>query len=366
VLFSRVRPRLLVAGGAVLTAAVVTVSAGCSDVQGMTPVAPSRSLVTSTTKIADAQVLGNLRRPDESCAPEPAPLDPGPATRPVNSGTERGDIEVPADPQRIVALSGDQLDALCALGLQSRVVAAALPDGGDGQPTQQLSYLGTVIHDVPAAGTRSSPDVAAVAAAAPDLILGSSSYTPQSYGEFLAVAPTVFTGAPGARWADTLRTVGAATGRARAADDLLAGFDAQAVDVGRTNDAAHYQVSVIQLSEATVRVFGTDNFAASILAAVGADRPAAQRFTDQPYLELGMDDPDLSAADGDLIYVSFDSPAAKDRAASFLTGAAWRALSAVRDHRFYVVNNEVWQSGGGLIAARGVLEDLRYVNSPIN
>ena len=55
-----------------------------------------------------------------------------------------------------MVLSGDQLDALCALGLQSRIVAAALPDG---TPSSQPSYLGTVIHDVPAAGTRSAPDL---------------------------------------------------------------------------------------------------------------------------------------------------------------------------------------------------------------
>ena len=55
-----------------------------------------------------------------------------------------------------------QLDTLCALGLQSRVVAAALPDGSSSQP----SYLGKVIHDVPGAGSRSAPDVEAVKAAA--------------------------------------------------------------------------------------------------------------------------------------------------------------------------------------------------------
>ena len=55
-----------------------------------------------------------------------------------------------------MVLSGDQLDALCALGLQSRIVAAALPDGSDSQP----SYLGAAIHDVPAVGTRSAPDLA--------------------------------------------------------------------------------------------------------------------------------------------------------------------------------------------------------------
>ena len=45
------------------------------------------------------------------------------------AGVEPDTAQVPADPQRIVVLSGDQLDALCALGLQSRIVGAALPDG---------------------------------------------------------------------------------------------------------------------------------------------------------------------------------------------------------------------------------------------
>lgn len=361
-LISRLRPGVLVGAGASLTAVAVTLSAGCSAPQGMTPVEPTRSIVTSTTKIADASVLGNLRRPDNSCAPEPAPVDPGPPTRPVGSGTERGDIEVPADPQRIVALSGDQLDALCALGLQSRVVAAALPDGADQQP----SYLGGVMHDVPGVGPRSAPDTAAVAAAAPDLILGSAALTPQSYDDFLAIAPTVFTPAPGAAWADTLRTVGTATGRARAADDLLAGFADYAREVGASNDATHYQVSVVQLTDTAVRIFGADNFPASVLTQVGVDRPASQRFTDQPYVEVSMDSADLSAADGDIIYVSFASPAAKERATSFMNSDGWRGLSATRDHRVFVVNNEVWQTGEGLVAARGIVEDLRYVNSPIN
>ena len=84
----------------------------------------------------------------------------GPTAR---SATPRGDTAVRADPQRIVVLSGDQLDALCALGLQSRIVAAALPDGSPSQP----SYLGTVVHDVPAVGTRSAPDLAGIKAATP-------------------------------------------------------------------------------------------------------------------------------------------------------------------------------------------------------
>ncbi|CAN5435574.1 ABC transporter substrate-binding protein [soil metagenome] len=318
-------------------------------------------MVTSTTKVAGAGVLGNDRRPDESCAAEPAALDPGGPTRPVGSGTSRGDIDVPADPQRIVVLSGDQLDALCALGLQSRIVAAALPDGSDSQPW----YLGTVIHNLPPVGRRSAPDAAGIAAARPDLILGSEVLTPQDYGQFLAIAPTVFTGAAGADWQGTLRAVGAATGRAGAADGLIADFTDRAKQSGVAADAGHYQASVVQLTANTVRVYGADNFPASVIAAVGADRPASQRFTDKPFIELPVT-ANLSAADGDIIYVSFDSPSAKEHATAFMDSDAWRALSATRDNRVFVVNNEVWQTGQGLVAARGVMADLRWLNAPIN
>ena len=98
----------------------------------------------------------------------------------------------------------------------------------------------------------------------------------------------------------------------------------------------------------------------------------AQRFTDKPYVEIGTSEadldnsPDFSAADGDILYVSFASSAAKDRAAEVMGSDAWRKLSATRDNRVFVVNNEVWQTGQGVVAARGMLADLRWVNAPIN
>jgi iron complex transport system substrate-binding protein len=49
-----------------------------------------------------------------------------------------------------------------------------------------------------------------------------------------------------------------------------------------------------------------------------------------------------------------------------LNSAAWRKLSANRDDRVFAVNNEVWQTGRGIVAARGIVEDLRWLNAPIN
>ncbi|MCX2933932.1 iron-siderophore ABC transporter substrate-binding protein [Mycobacterium sp. CVI_P3] len=359
------RSGVVMAAGAVLAAVAMTVASGCSGSSKSPAPAASPDLITSTTKIAGAGVLGNQRRPDESCAPDPARLDPVPPG-PIRHAT--GETTVVADPQRIVVLAGDELDALCALGLQSRIVAAALPDGATGQP----SYLGTVIHDLPGVGTRSSPDLAAIAAANPDLILGSQALTPQSYQALSAIAPTVFTDAPGAQWQDNLRTTGAATGRAEAAGDLIGEFTEKARQKGVAVDAAHFQASIVQFTDTTMRVYGAQNFPASVLADVGVDRPAAQRFTDKPYIEIGISDadlehsPDLSPADGDIVYLSFASQAAKDRAPAILDSAPWRKLSANRDNRVFIVNNEVWQTGQGIVAARGILDDLRWLNAPIN
>ena len=360
------KPGPIAAAAALLTAVVVISVGGCGHPGGTSSPSAEPTVITSTTRIAGAGVLGNQRRPDESCAPDPVPVDPGEGGREVRHAA--GNTVVPAEPQKIVVLSGDQLDALCALGLQSRIVAAALPDGSDSQP----SYLGAVVHDVPAAGTRSSPDLEAIRAAQPDLILGSEALTPDAYQELSAIAPTVFTGAQGAAWQDNLRTVGAATWRADATNGMIDDFNAAADKTGADNDATHFQASVVQLTDSTLRVFGPDNFPGNVLADVGVDRPAAQRFTDKPYVEVGTTEedldnsPDFSIAEGDIVYVSFASQAARDRAGDVMGSDAWKKLSANKDNRVFVVNNEVWQTGEGIVAARGILADLRWVNAPIN
>jgi iron complex transport system substrate-binding protein len=348
------------------TAAALTCSACGSD----HPTKASRSVPTPTTQIASAGVLGNGRNADESCAKDAAAPDPGPPTRPAHNvaGIDPDVVRVPAEPQRIVVLSGDQLDTLCALGLQSRMVGAALPDGSSSEPY----YLGSKVHDVPGVGTRSAPDLGAITKAHPDLILGSVALTPKLYPQLAAIAPTVFTGAPGAAWQDNLRGIGAAVARGAATEGLLNGFAQRAAEIGSSHDAAHFQASIVQLTPDRIRIYGAKNFPGSVLAAVGVDRPASQRFTDKAYIEIGITDadlaksPDLTAADADIVYVSCVTRAVADHAASFFDSDPWRRLSATRDNRVFVVNDEIWQTGQGVIAARGIVDDLRWLNAPIN
>ncbi|OBA96456.1 hypothetical protein A5662_17890 [Mycobacteriaceae bacterium 1482268.1] len=94
-------PGPLAAAAAILTAVVVTAVGGCGEPGGgPPPVANEPTVITSTTKIAGAGVLGNQRRPDESCAPNPTPIDPGGGDREVRHAA--GSTVVRAEPQKIV------------------------------------------------------------------------------------------------------------------------------------------------------------------------------------------------------------------------------------------------------------------------
>ena len=64
--------------------------------------------------------------------------------------------------------------------------------------------------------------------------------------------------------------------------------------------------------------------------------------------------------------MSCASPAAGTAPPPVLDSDPWRKLSANHDNRVFVVNDEVWQTGEGLVAARGIVDDLRWVNAPIN
>ena len=47
---------------------------------------------------------------------------------------------------------------------------------------------------------------------------------------------------------------------------MIDDFNAAADKTGADNDATHFQASVVQLTDTTMRVYGPDNFPGSVLA----------------------------------------------------------------------------------------------------
>jgi iron complex transport system substrate-binding protein len=321
---------------------------GCSD---SATEDDASTIVRSTTNIAGAGVVGNNRDTVGLC-PALAPLDPTGVegdTRPV--GHAEGISAIPADPQRIVVLDAAGLDASCAVGIWERVVGAATLDPdfrGDGD---QPLYLGTGLASVPSVGPVGTPDLDAIAALDPDLILGADSLGSDTYDSLTAIAPTVFT-ATGQGWKDTFLQSAAALGRGQAGFDQLASFSADAERVGREIDATQTQASVIRFDADSVEVDGQDSFAGQVLAEVGVARPQNQRDTG-----FSVEPGNLEPVEGDIVYVRFTGPDGETFGREVMDGDAWHALGSVTDGRVFVVNDTVW-SGSGVVAARAVLADL--------
>src|SRR5947209_7720336 len=94
-----------------------------------------------------------------------------------------GETKVPDKPQRVVVLDTDKLDTLASLGLKP--VGAAAP----AEKMRFPAYLG--VTDLKAVGTLQEPDLDAIRALKPDLILGSKFRQEKLYDELSTIAPTV-------------------------------------------------------------------------------------------------------------------------------------------------------------------------------
>ncbi|MCK0090994.1 iron-siderophore ABC transporter substrate-binding protein [Rhodococcus sp. F64268] len=339
----RVRIVALAAATAALTVA------GCSAPADD----PASEIVRTTTRIAGAAVVGIERDTTTACA-LPSPPDPGlPADGTHAVIHTAGVSEVPNDPRRIVVLDAASLDAVCALGLWERVVGVS--SASDERP----DYLGTGVAEIPAVGSPGSPDLAAVEQAQPDLILGASADT-GLYESLSSVAPTVIVGADQVFWRQQFERVGESLGRSGAARQVLEEYSVAARELGNELTSSQTQASLVRFTSDGPTIDGTASFPGQVLADLGAERPAPQRFgveDGRAYRPVDTEDP--SPADGDVIFVRFDGQDGLDRGTEYMKRDEWLDLGAVTDNRLFSVSDEVWSTAGP-VAAHAVLTDLRH------
>ncbi|MCY1141191.1 ABC transporter substrate-binding protein [Actinoplanes sp. Pm04-4] len=133
-----------------------------------------------------------------------------------------GTAEIKSTPQRIVALSDADLDALLMLGVQPVGIAES---SGEGGITAWAKPLVTGQPTVLTAGDTGF-DVEKIAALAPDLILaGGDYYIDDEYAKLSRLAPTTAyetTGAFEDPWQTTLKQVAKAVGQTAKADQIIA------------------------------------------------------------------------------------------------------------------------------------------------
>ncbi|MFR9779003.1 ABC transporter substrate-binding protein [Micromonospora sp. MS34] len=266
-----------------------------------------------------------------------------------------GATKVPAAPKRVVVLDTDKIDTALSLGVTPVGAATA------GEARSWPTYFGPEkLAGIKEVGVLTEPDLEAITALKPDLILGSRFRQEKFYDELSAIAPTVFTEKVGITWKENFLLDGKALGREQQARDLLAAYEKRAREFGASlGDAAGRKISIVRFIPGNIRVYGPDSFSGIVIGDTGLGRPERQRLDGKEDKRFDLVSPErVDEVDGDVIFVTAYGEKAAGEQAKVSAGALWQGLSAVKAGKAHVVSDETWMTGIGVTAANKILDDL--------
>lgn len=267
-----------------------------------------------------------------------------------------GTTDVPDDPQRVVILTNEGTEALLALGVTP--VGAVRSWTGD----PWYGHIDARMDGVEVVGTESGVNLELVAALEPDLIIGNRMRQEKIYDQLSAIAPTVMSEQLRGNWKINFELYADALGRSEAGDAVMDGFDARVAELsGALGEATGEKVSVVRFLPGQIRIYQLDSFSGVLLGQLGFDRPENQKVEDFALVVGKESIPDM---DGDRIFhFTYDTGDGEGEAlaAEVLSDPLWQTLSAVRQGRVHAVDDAVWNTAGGVVAAQLMLEDIARI-----
>ncbi|MGW1836491.1 ABC transporter substrate-binding protein [Streptomyces sp. NPDC002067] len=277
---------------------------------------------------------------------------------PHKVATAMGEVEVPAAPKRVVVLDTAELDSALTLGVEP--VGATRSDAASGF----LDYLPKdKVAGIKDVGRIGAPNLEAVAALKPDLILTSKVRDGRSYQQLTRIAPTVMTETTGYPWKQNFAVHAAALGRIPQAKKAVAAYEAHARQVtaalGGPAKAKALRTNVVRFVEgADTRVYGCQSYIGTVLDDLGTGpTDVVNGAKDGLMTELSAEQ--MNRADADAVfYASYGSPE-KSKEAQVTSGPLWKNLHAVKNGRAFRVDDQLWIQGIGYTAADKILDEVR-------
>ena len=274
-----------------------------------------------------------------------------------------GTTEVPLAPTRVVALDRRAaLPHLLALGVTP--VAALTYESIIGTPFPPVvAEQARDVAVLPVAGNADDPNLEAVAALRPDLVIGWTGGIEEKYAALSAIAPTVAVDVDFTDAAVSLRAIAAALGREAEADAVINAFDerraARLAEIGEIGDVS----VVLSIGGRQFRIYQpTGSSVARWLAdAGGRIVPDLASAIGEPYGdELVLISPEnLGQVTGETIVVMHNTGPAGEAALAELEGSPlWPTLPAVRAGRVVKVNSQESVGSYGFQGYDSVLDDL--------
>ncbi|MEU1049818.1 ABC transporter substrate-binding protein [Streptomyces sp. NPDC005897] len=277
------------------------------------------------------------------------------STRQITDATGR-EVDVPAEPKKVVTLSEPTLDAALALGIEP--VGATAGRGQQGVST----YLADKVGKTQVVATVAEADMEKLAALQPDLILlDETTAVKGEVSKLESIAPTVVTAKLNEDWKKAFTATADALNQKPRAEEILADFDADvAATKAKLGDNAAAVVSVIRWQNKAPSVVGRGvGHVGATLTALGMKRPKDQQGVGSGHSEP-VSPEKLSTIDGDwLFFGTLGEKADGEKAyAEARKVPNFTKLKAEREGHVVVVQGSAWNSAGGPLAAGIVLDDL--------
>lgn len=282
---------------------------------------------------------------------------PAATASPAEAGTRliehaMGKTEVPANPQRVVVLDEGPLNSALALGIKPVGAVTAF------EGTDFPAYLGDRTTGIQNVGTILEPNLEAVTALQPDLILSIKARHEAIYPQLSQIAPTVFTETFRCCWKENFMKDAEALGRSAEADRMLADYTKRLDEFKATmgDRLKETEVSVVRfVAPGDIYIYQKASYISTILADAGLPRPPSQDV-DQFVLKVSQEQ--IREMDGDVIFVTTYGPPDETQLEEVRNHPLWKQLEAVQQGKVYTVPDEYWMVGTGIIAANRVIDDL--------
>jgi iron complex transport system substrate-binding protein len=259
-------------------------------------------------------------------------------------------------PQRVVVLFQGATDTAVMLGIK--------PVGAVESWTQKpwYNFLRSSMIGVRNVGQETQPNLEAVAALKPDLIIASKARHEKISGQLSSIAPTIMT-ANVFDWKTNLALIAPAVNKKSEGDQFMAEWNATIADFKKQmGSRLSTEVSLMRFQPSDARVWYEGGFPGLVLKELGLARPKSQQGNaDKVVLTLTSQE-QIPLMDGDIIF-DITSDYTGDGAAfgtknTWTKSPLWKNLKAVKNGKYIVVDDAVWNMSGGPSAAVKMVDDL--------
>lgn len=269
------------------------------------------------------------------------------AAQPVTVVHELGTVEIATTPQRVIGLEFSFTDTLLRLG--------ATPVGvpRDANP---LPLLDVLTEGIPTVGTRAAPNLEAIVALQPDLIIADLTRHAAIYDQLSLIAPTVVFNSLRGSYEDILeqfQIIGDILGKSAEAkalvDEHLAAFEQARANTDP--NAGGFLAAVAHPTGFTVH--STASFSGSMLVRLGRTNVVEPQNGESQF-EMSLEG--LAALDPHAIVI-FRYRHETTPVDEWATTAVWSSLQAVRSGRVYVFDRDNWTRARGLLAMQAMFDE---------